>query len=150
VQSTSIPPCRSASVTTPERERDPGAHRPAAASALALVEPDDLRRSAADIEKDRAFRLFIEKRGASLDGEPRLGAAVDDLQIEAELVVDPGKEVGAVRSPAAGLRSDQARACDWPFGKLLAADPKRRHRPIHCFGLQASVLGDALAQPDDP
>ena len=45
----------------------------------------DFRRAAADIEEHRRFRIATDQRRASGDGKPRLGLAVDDLQVEAGL-----------------------------------------------------------------
>ena len=46
------------------------------------VDQRDLRRAAADVEQHHARGLAVDQRAAAGDGEPRLGLAVDDLQLE--------------------------------------------------------------------
>ena len=86
------------------------------------VEPDDLRRAAADIEEHGAFRLRIEQREAALGGEPRLRAAVDDLEVQPELRTDAAEKFAAVVGDPAGFGGDQPGARERPQRELLRAD----------------------------
>ena len=49
---------------------------------------------------------------AAGDRQPRLGLAVDDLELEPGLALDAGEELAAVLGRAAGLGGDQPRARD--------------------------------------
>jgi hypothetical protein len=73
------------------------------------VDQRDLGRAAADVEQDDAVGVALDQRAAAGDGEPRLGLAVDDLELEARLAFDAVEELGPVRCRAAGLGGDQPR-----------------------------------------
>ena len=104
----------SASVTTPSgsetqaRTRLPGGR-------LAPVEPDDLRRASADVEEHRALGCRVEQREASLRGELRFGAPVDDFKLKAEFVATRSRKsapFSAIRQAwvAIGARPPRAHA----------------------------------------
>ena len=105
------PPCRSASVTTPTGRESQARMRlqGSARSRRRPVEPGDLRRAAADIEHDDRAGLRIGEGGAARDREIGLGAPVDDLELEAELLPDPVDESGAVVGEPAGFGRDEPR-----------------------------------------
>ena len=109
-----------------DRQRDPGARSPGAAGrasvGAAAAEPDELRGAAADVEQDGAVGRRVDQRRAAGGGEPRLGFAIDDLKLDADLVADALEEVEAVAGRAAGLRRDQPRAGDAAVSHLGAAD----------------------------
>ena len=86
---TVTPPCRSASVTTPigseTQARISGCGGPWRVGSE-RSEPHQFRRAAADVEQDDALGLRIDQRRAAGRGEPRFGFAIDDLELDADLV----------------------------------------------------------------
>ena len=113
------------------------------------VDPDELRRAAADVEEDDAGGVRVDQRGAAGDGEPRLGLARDDLEREAGLLADAVDELRAVLGRAAGLGGDQPGAGDVAVGELGAADLERLDGADHRRLAEAAVGADPLAEPDD-
>ena len=113
------------------------------------VEPGDLRRAAADIEHDDRMRLGIDEGRAARDGEISLGLAVDDLQLEVELVAHAVDEGRAVLGEPAGLGGDETRAPHILRRHLLAADAQRIDGASD--GIVAETVAEAqpLAQPHD-
>ena len=94
-----------------DRQRDPGAHEPAAAARLPPVEPDDLRRAAADVEEHRAVRR--PDRAARSSPPPRAAPRCGGRRSQASSPISVAhavEEVRAVLRDAAGLRRDQPRA----------------------------------------
>jgi hypothetical protein len=69
--------------------------------------------------------LRIDQRRAAGGGEPGLGLAVDDLEIDADLRAHAVQEVDAVPGRSAGFGGDQARPRDAAVAHLVAADPQR-------------------------
>ena len=149
-----MPPCRSASVTTPtgsESQARMRLHRDRnAGEARRPVEPGDLRRAAADVEDDDRLRLRIGQRRAAGDGEIGLGPPVDDLEVEAEFRAHPIDEGGAVRGEAAGFRGDETRADDALRRHLVAADPQRLQGALDRPFAEAVAVPEPLAEADDP
>ncbi len=73
------------------------------------IEPDELRRAAADVEHEHIVGAVVDERGATRHGEVRLRLAVEKLDPDAGLALDPMQEVLPVLGDAARLRSDAAR-----------------------------------------
>ena len=128
---TSRPPNRSASDTTPTGSEVQ------ATMWLARrgerwprdVDQRDFRRAAADVEQHDAVGVVVDQRAAARDGEPRLGLAVDDLEIEPGLGLDAVEEFAAVFGRAAGLGGDQPRAqrrTGWRACRRRSSAPRRR------------------------
>jgi hypothetical protein len=135
-----------------DRDRGPGANlrvRRAIARGQRRAEQHQLGGAAADVEQDDALGMRIDQRRAAGGGEPRLGLAVDDFQLDADLGPHAVEEVDAVGRGPAGFGGDQARPGDAAIAHLGAADAQRLDR-AHDRGLaQPARGGDALAQPDD-
>ena len=91
----------------------------------------------------------IDQRRAAGGGEVGLGLAVDDLEIDADLVADHLEEFRAIGGGAARLGRDQARAGDRPAVHLVAANAQRRHRAGNGGIRQPPRRGHALAEADD-
>src|SRR5690606_4756953 len=83
------------------------------------------------------------------DRQPRFRAAVDDLQPEPRLALDPFEELGAVGGAAAGFRRDQPGAAHRAAAQLVAADLERLHGAVHGLLAQPAEGRKPLAQPDD-
>ena len=92
----------------------------------------------------------IGERRAAGDGEIGLGAAVDDLELEAELVAHPGDEGRAVLGEPAGLGGDEP-------GAQRRAGPRSLSRQIRSASRVRSIApslrllpcAEALAEPHD-
>ena len=115
----------------------------------AAAEPNELGGAAADVEQDHAIGGGIDQRRAAGRGKPRLGLAVDDLEIDADLVADALEEIEAVAGRAAGLGRDQPRTGDAAISHLGAADAQCVDRAQDRRLAQQTGIGDALAEPDD-
>ena len=133
-------------------ERNPAAHvgrRRTAVGDRLPSEPHQFRRAAADIEQDRAFGLGVDQRRAAGRGEQRLGLAVHDFEIDADLLAHLRQEIPAIDGGAAGLGRDQARARDAAVAHLVPAD-FQRFDPARDGGVaQAARRGDPFAETDD-
>ena len=113
------------------------------------AEPHQFRRAAADVEQDHALRRRIDQRRAAGRRKPRLGLAIDDLKLDADLLAHPRQEFVAVAGGAAGFGRDQPRPGDAAVADLVAADAQRIDRARDRRFAQHARTGDALAQPDD-
>src|SRR5262249_37218364 len=135
-----------------DRYRRPGLdlrQRWTAAAGCRTAEPHQLGRPAADVEQDDAFGVGIEQRRAASGGELGLGLAVDDFEIEPDVLRDAGAEFATIDRGAAGLGGDQPRAGDPAVRHLVAADRERLDRARNRGVADAAGGGDALAQADD-
>src|SRR5262245_6392541 len=92
---------------------------------------------------------MVDERRAAGGGKLGLGLAVDDLEIEPDLVRDAGAEFGSVLRRAAGLRRNEPRAGDTARLHLVAADGERRDRARDRRIADAAGGGNALTQPYD-
>ena len=150
---TVTPPWRSASVTTPigseTQASTSGCGGPCSIGAHA-AEPHQLRRAAADVEQDHALRRRIDQRRAAGRGKPRLGLAIDDLELDADLA--------RARAPGIRCRSSAARQASvaisrarvTPRLRILSRQTRSAStaRTI-AASLSTARAGDALAEPDD-
>ena len=94
---TSLPPKRSASVTTPSGIDIHALIRGGAScSAGIALDPDQFGRAAADIEQDRAAPFRIEQRRAADHGQRRLGLAIDHLEPDAGLAATRSRNLSAL------------------------------------------------------
>ncbi len=91
----------------------------------------------------------IDQRRAAGGGQLGLGLAVDDFELEPDLLGDAGAEFAAVCGRAAGFGRDQARAGDAAVLHLVAADAERLDRARDRRVADAAGGRHALAQPDD-
>ena len=91
----------------------------------------------------------MDQRGGAGDGKLCLGLAVDDLQIEADLVADALDEDGAVGGHAAGLGGDEADAADLPPAQLVGAHPEGGDGALHRFVAERARGGRAFTQAHD-
>src|SRR3712207_9579837 len=94
-------------------------------------------RPAADVEENRTLCTGIEQRQAAGRRQMRLGAPVDQFEVEPDLVADALEESGAVRGGPARLRRDQARGRDLAILKLALADGERGDGAVHRGRAQA-------------
>src|SRR5262245_27298502 len=92
---------------------------------------------------------MVDERRAAGGGKLGLGLAVDDLEIEPDLVRDTGAEFGAVLRRAAGLRCNEPRAGDTTRLHLVPADGKRLDRAHDRRIADAAGGRNALTQPYD-
>ena len=134
-----------------ERDRHPGlyARRRVLLFRIAL-DPDQFRRSAADVEQDGAPSLWVEQRRAADHGQRRLGLAVDHFQPDAGLAGDLVPETVGIVGRAAGFGRDQPQAARLAVADLVAADAERRNGAVDRGFADGTGRRDALAQPDDP
>ena len=135
-----------------DRKRHPGldpGHRRTAPRRRRPLEADQFRGAAADVEQEHAIGLRVDQRGAAGGRQPRLGLAIDDLQLEPDLLGDAGAEFGAVHRRAARLGRDQLRPRHAAIAHLVAANGER----FDCAGdrglADAAGRRYALPQPDD-
>ena len=113
------------------------------------TEPHQLGRAAADIEQDHALRLRIEQRRAAAGGQRRFGFAIDDLELETDLLGHARAKIDAVLGRAAGLGRDQPRPRHRAVLHLVAADGERIDGALDRGVAQAAGLRQALTQTDD-
>ncbi|CDX24681.1 hypothetical protein MPL3356_410016 [Mesorhizobium plurifarium] len=113
------------------------------------VDQRDLGRSAADVEQHHALGVALDQRAAAGNGQARLGLAVDDLELQPGLALDPVQELDTVGGRAAGLRRDQPGFPDLAVAQLLAADLQRLDRAVHGRLAEPAARRQPLAQPDD-
>ena len=147
-----VPPWRSASVTTPTGSDTqalicgsggPRRHGGERSSRTSSDEPPPM-----------SNRITPSACGSISGVQPvaasvGLGLAVDDLELEPDLLGDAGAELGAVLGRAAGLGRDQPRARDAAVAHLVAADGERLDRALDRRVADAAGGRDALAEPDD-
>ena len=86
------------------------------------VDPDKLRRAAADVDHQQVFRLLADEWRAGDDREPRLFLRLDDIQAQSGLTLYPLHEIGAVQGTAAGFGGDQPHASDLVAPQFLLTD----------------------------
>ncbi len=116
---------------------------------FARPKADELRGAAADVEQDDAARLRIDQRRAAGCGQPGFGLAVDDFELDPDLVSHPFEEFEPVARRPAGFGRDQPGASHAAVAHLGAAHPQRLDR-AHDRGLAEEARArDALPQPDD-
>ena len=84
--------------------------------------PDDFRRAAADVEQDGRLGLLVGELAAAGRGEKGLGLAIDDLEMHAQGVAHPLKELPAVQRRIGRPPSRQPRPRDAARAHLVAAD----------------------------
>ena len=73
----------------------------------------------------------VDQVGAAGDRELRLGAPVDDLELQPELALDAREELDAVLGRAAGLGRDQPHPRRLVLAQLVAALAERIHGALH-------------------
>ena len=113
------------------------------------VEPGDLRRAAADVEDDHRLRIRVGEGGAARHGEIRFRPAIDDLELEPELVLNAVDEGRAVGGEAAGFGRDHAGPGDAARLDLLLADMQRLEGAPDGALAQAVAVPEPLAETDD-
>ena len=74
------------------------------------VNQRDLGRAATNIEQNDTVSIPFDKRTAAGNRQPRLGAAVDDLERQSRFRLDARQKLRAVHRRTAGLRRDQTGA----------------------------------------
>ena len=142
-------PWRSASVDHAHGDGMPG-DAVAARRVGGKLEAADLGRAAADIEDERPARLGHQQRRAAGEGQRRLLAAGDDLDLDAGLAPDAADELGAIVGAPAGFGGDAAGMGDAAGG---ASCRRRSSAPRWCGPWPRRrarrLAPSALAQPDD-
>ena len=136
-----------------DRNRNPGVDRRvwrAMPGGAAAAEPHQLRRAAADIEQDHAVGRRIDQRRAARGGEPRFGLAIDDFEVDANLVADALEKIEAVGRRAAGFGGDQPGPGDTAVPHFGAADAQGVDRTQDRRLAEQAGGCDAFAEPDDP
>src|SRR5215471_10029192 len=99
----------------PERKGE-GAENVRAAAPVGSArqsQPDNLGRAPADVENKGIGDAGMQQWSAARDDEARLLAARDDLDLEPDLFVHPGKKSLAISRAAAGLGGDVATGFDF-------------------------------------
>ena len=127
---TSTPPCRSASVTTPSRQRRP---RPSITGCGGPRRVGGRRPSRTSSEdpppmSNRITPCGVRDRAAACSRlrRDRLGLPVDDFEFEPDLLGDRARRIPApLAAAAAGLGRDQSRAGHAASCHLVAADRER-------------------------
>src|SRR5690606_13790167 len=94
-------------------------------------EPAELGAAAADVEHQGPARRPVQQRRAAVEGELRLLAAGDDLDLDPGLALHPLDEGIAIDRLAAGLGGDAAGMGDAAPPHLVGAYPERRHGALH-------------------
>ena len=144
----------------PDRYRRPGGNatlhlEPALERALgavaetAEVEPDELRRAAANVENQRPVRPRIEQRGATRDGQARLGLAAYHFKLEPRLPAHPLEKQGPVGGPATSFSGNEARPHNALLGHLVGAYLEGGNGARHGRVRKGAALAQPLAQTND-
>ena len=118
-------------------------------AAAGNVEKRDFGRAAADVEEHDAIRVALDQRAAAGNGKPRLGAAVDDLQLDAGLGLHAVEKLGAVLGSAAGLGRHQPCAAHLAAAQLVGADLQRLDGAVHGRVAQPAARRQPLAEAHD-
>ena len=71
------------------------------------------------------FGSLVGEVAAARSGKKGLGAAVDDLQPQAQFFVDAGEKLGAVLCRTASLRCNQSGAKNAALAHFVATDAQR-------------------------
>ena len=145
---TSTPPNLSASDTTPSRIDSQARTRRRPVRAIA-AEPDDFRRSAANVEEDDRLRLTVGKLADARRGQMRFRLPIDNLERDAKLLAHLIDECGSVGGRAACFGGDGARSRDAPRRHLVAANAERPERSLDRRFAEAPGQRQALAEPDN-
>src|SRR5438270_270804 len=120
-----------------------------AASLIFNLEPDDLRRPAADVDHDDGLRIPVSQVAHPRGRQMRFHLAIDDLKFDAELVADARDEVWTVRSGSTGFGRYGPGPGDSAGSHLVAADAQRLHRTSDRGLAQPPGRGQPLAQTND-
>ena len=98
---------------------------------MAEVEPDQLRRSAADVHDQELLGPPPDQRRAGDHRQPRLLLRRDDFEREPCLLPHLAQQFAGVARAAAGFGGDQPHAGHAMALDLALADAQRLHRPRH-------------------
>ena len=127
---------------------DPRQWRPAPRRRRTL-EPDELRRAAANVEQHDRVGARIHQRRAAGRRQGSLGFTVDDLEFETDLASDTGTEFSPVVRRATRFGRDQPRPCDTAIAHLVATDRERSHCTVDRRIADAPRGREPLAETDD-
>ena len=128
----------------PQRQRD---RKQCLKAAGFFAQPDDLGRTAANIEDQRALVFAPDQGGAAQRRQIGFLVGADDRQIDSRLGAGAGDQDIAVGGQPRRLGGDGADMANLMLGDPLGADFKRRDRAVE-GGLRQSTAGrNALAQP---
>ncbi len=122
---------------------------PAPSVAGAEAQPDDLGRSATDIEDNGVGHPRIEQRGAAADDETCLLDGRDDLDLEADLVAHAAEELVAIRRAAACLGRDIAPGGDRREAILSAQTLRALDGAHHRPSDKRAGRGQPFTEPND-
>jgi hypothetical protein len=118
--------------------------------AVCLFQPDDLGRTAADIEHQGAVIFAADQGGAAVGGQIGFLFRRNDFQIQSRLLARAADQGIGIAGQPCRLRGDGTHMLDVMLGNAVGTDFQRGNGPVHGGLGQKTALVHPLAQPHDP